>query len=270
MRTNTEVDEWFASWFDTPYYHILYRDRGYEEARAFMQRLTASLQLAKGARIMDLACGRGRHSLFLNTLGYDVTGVDLSPSSIAFAKATLREATQSNANTGENNATIANLNADNIRFDVHNMTVPYHQQFDAVFNLFTSFGYFDDEVDNLNTIIAIKKNLYDNGRAVIDFMNAPKVIKNLVPQDSKTEEDITFHQKRYVENDHIYKEITFTDGGRDYKFTERVHALTLKQFQSYFEKAGLQLTTCYGDYNLTPYNAETSDRLIMVLSKETE
>jgi SAM-dependent methyltransferase len=266
MSTNTEVDAWFASWFDTPYYHILYRDRGYEEARAFVKRMTSSLKLQQGATIMDLACGRGRHSLFLNTLGYDVTGVDLSPSSIAFAKATLRTAVQKD--TKINTPTdLGYLDPSHIRFNVHNMTMPYKKQFDAVFNLFTSFGYFEDEADNLRTIIAIKKNLNENGHAVIDFMNAPKVLKNLVAQDTKTEDGIAFHQKRYVKNDHIYKEITFKDKDRDYGFTERVHALTLSQFEAYFNKAGLQLTACYGNYNLEPYNETTSDRLIMVLKK---
>jgi len=266
MSTNTEVDAWFASWFDTPYYHILYRDRGYEEARAFMQRLTSSLKLQQGASIMDLACGRGRHSLFLNTLGYDVTGVDLSPSSIAFAKATLRIAIQEDTKNSVINA-LGNLDAARIRFNVHNMTMPYQKQFDAVFNLFTSFGYFEDEADNLRTIIAIKENLKEHGHAVIDFMNAPKVLKNLVAQDTKTEDGIAFHQKRYVKNDHIYKEISFTDNGHDYHFTERVHALTLAQFETYFTKAGLQLSACYGNYNLEPYNETTSDRLIMVFRK---
>lgn len=266
MSNNTQVDDWFTSWFDTPYYHILYRDRDYDEARMFMQKLTTSLNLQKGASILDLACGRGRHSLFLNTLGYNVTGVDLSPSSIAYAKTTLRKVTQENTNPIPKTF-LKDLNLAQIKFDVHNMTVPYKEQFDAVFNLFTSFGYFENESDNLLTIKAIKHNLKKDGYAVIDFMNAPKVIKNLVPQDTKVEEGITFSQKRYVKDGHIYKEISFNDDGRKYHFTERVHALTLTQFSNYFKHAGLQLTACYGSYDLTPYNEQISDRLIMILRK---
>ncbi len=266
MSKNTQVDEWFASWFDTPYYHILYRDRDYDEARMFMEKLTASLNLKKGASVLDLACGRGRHSFFLNTLGYDVTGIDLSPSSIAYAQSTLREMTQESTNAIPNKL-LEGLYPAQIKFDVHNMVMPYKQQFDAVFNLFTSFGYFEHENENLQTIKAIKENLKEDGCAVIDFMNVPKVIKNLIPLDTKIKQGITFLQKRYLENNHIYKEISFMDDGHKYHFTERVHALTLTQFTHYFNEAGLQLTACYGNYNLEPYDIENSDRLIMVLKK---
>ena len=76
------TQNWYASWFDTPYYHILYKDRGYDEAQAFMRALMAYLKPKDSAKILDLACGKGRHSVFLNSLGYNVTGVDLSKNSI--------------------------------------------------------------------------------------------------------------------------------------------------------------------------------------------
>jgi 2-polyprenyl-3-methyl-5-hydroxy-6-metoxy-1,4-benzoquinol methylase len=87
MSTVKTSDAWYANWFDTTYYHILYQHRDYSEAADFMRSLTHALQLPKQAHILDLACGRGRHSMFLNRLGYRVTGADLSENSIAFAKA---------------------------------------------------------------------------------------------------------------------------------------------------------------------------------------
>ncbi|MEN8885269.1 MAG: methyltransferase domain-containing protein, partial [Winogradskyella sp.] len=77
--------QWFASWFDTPYYHILYKDRDYSEAQVFMDNLTNYLNIPNGGKILDLACGKGRHSVYLNKLGYNVTGVDLSEKSITHA-----------------------------------------------------------------------------------------------------------------------------------------------------------------------------------------
>ena len=133
---------WFTSWFDTPFYHILYKDRNDTEAHAFMDTLTDYLNIPEGGTILDLACGKGRHALYLNKIGYDVTGVDLSENSINFAK------------QFENHR---------LKFEVHNMCKPYHKQFDAVFNLFTSFGYFDDDADNLKTIKAIKAELKEFG-----------------------------------------------------------------------------------------------------------
>ena len=241
-----ETDNWFASWFNTPYYHILYKDRDYEEAGNFMNQLTSYLQLPIGAKIMDLACGKGRHAKYLNKLGYEVTGVDLSPESIAYAK---------------------NFENDTLHFEVHDMCKPYPRQFDGVFNLFTSFGYFESEEDNLRTIKAIKSNLKENGRGVIDFLNVQKVKKHLNPKEKKTVGDITFSIERYLENDYIFKDIKFSDKGQDYFFTERVKALHLEDFKDYFDQAGVRLTDCFGNYSLAEFDEETSERLILIFGK---
>jgi len=199
---------WYASWFDTPYYHILYKDRDYAEAQSFMDNLTNYLNLPEHGKILDLACGKGRHSVYLNKLGYDVTGVDLSEQSINYAK---------------------QFENDSLRFDVHDMTKPYPETFDAVFNLFTSFGYFENDDCNLRTIEAIKTELNTFGFGVIDFMNANYVINNLVAEDTKTVERITFHQKRSVKNGYIVKDIAFEIDGEQYNFEERVKALSLPE-----------------------------------------
>jgi len=234
---------WYSSWFDTPYYHILYKDRDDEEAHAFMNQLTSFLTLPKGSEILDLACGKGRHSIYLNKQGYDVTGVDLSTSSIEHA---------------------SQFENESLHFKEHDMRLPLSQQFDAVVNLFTSFGYFESEEDNLRTIKAIKAELKSGGYGIIDFLNAKTVIKNLVPSETKTINGIEFQIKKYIKDNHIIKDIHFNDNGVAYNFTEKVMAITLEDFQGYFEKAGVQLKHCFGDYHLNPYLPETSDRLILI------
>ncbi len=241
MTKNTT--KWFTSWFDSPFYHILYKDRDHTEAHAFMDTLTHYLNLPKGGTILDLACGKGRHALYLNTLGYDVTGVDLSENSITYAK------------QFENHR---------LRFEVHDMCKPYRKTFDAVFNLFTSFGYFEKDDDNLNTIKAIKTDLNDYGFGVIDFMNSDFVIDNLVPEDTKTVNDIDFNLKRYVADGHIVKDISFTADGEDYNFQERVRAFTLQDFELLFEQADVHLLDVFGDYKLRKFNPKTSERLILI------
>ncbi len=235
--------QWYASWFNTPYYHILYADRDHAEAHQFMDNLTQYLNLPEGGKILDLACGKGRHSIYLNSLGYDVTGVDLSENSIAYAKKYENET---------------------LHFEVHDMCKPYNEKFDAVFNLFTSFGYFDRSEDNLNTLKAIKADLNESGFGVIDFMNADFVIKNLVPEDVKTIGGIDFYQKRYVEDNHIIKDISFTDQGKTYNYQERVKAKTLSDFEELFEQAGIYLLDIFGDYKLRKFHKSTSERLIMI------
>jgi len=240
MTTNTK--DWYASWFNTPFYHILYKDRDHAEAMSFMENLTSYLNIPEQAHILDLACGRGRHSIYLNSIGYNVTGLDLSEESIAFAK---------------------QFETDNLHFDVHDMSKPYHQQFNAVFNLFTSFGYFENEANNLNTIKAIKSNLKENGVGVIDFMNVNYVIQNLIDKDEKVVEGILFSQKRYEENGYILKDITFESNNQKHHYQERVKALNLNDFKAMFKMAGLTLLEVFGDYKLKPFHSVTSERLIL-------
>lgn len=235
--------QWYASWFDTPYYHILYKDRDYTEAQVFMDNLTNYLNIPQEGKILDLACGKGRHSVYLNTLGYNVTGVDLSEKSIAYAKQFEKE---------------------NLKFNVHDMSKPYPESFDAVFNLFTSFGYFEDEACNLKTIASIKAELNTFGFGVIDFMNVNYVLEHLVAEDIKTVEGIDFHQKRSLKDGYIVKDISFDADGEFFQFQERVKAFTLEDFEILFEKAGVYLLDVFGDYKLRKYHSKTSERLIMI------
>lgn len=234
---------WFASWFDSPYYHILYKDRDYTEAQLFMDNITNYLNLPDDAKILDLACGKGRHSIYLNKLGYDVTGADLSENSISEAKKSENE---------------------KLHFTVHDMREPYEEKFDAIFNLFTSFGYFENDADNLSTLIAIKDSLSEFGFAVIDFMNVPNVIDNLVAEETKTVNGIDFHIKRFHVDNHIYKEIDFEDKGEKFHFTEKVQALTLQDFENMMEEAGIFLLDIFGDYKLHKFHKKESERLIMI------
>ncbi len=238
-----ETKQWYSSWFDTPYYHILYKDRDHEEAQLFMDNLTNYLNLPENGTILDLACGKGRHSLYLNSKGYKVTGVDLSENSIAYAK---------------------QFENETLHFEVHDMCKPYHQQFDAVFNLFTSFGYFEKDSDNLKTIEAIQANLTEFGFGVIDFMNTHYILENLVTEDVKTVESIDFHQARSLEDGYIIKDISFTTEGETFKFQEKVKALTLADFEKLFEAAGVHLLDVFGDYKLRKFQKSQSERLIMI------
>ncbi len=234
---------WYASWFDTPFYHILYKDRDHTEAETFMNNLTNYLNIPEGGKILDLACGKGRHAIYLNSIGYNVTGVDLSENSIAHAK---------------------QFENESLHFEVHDMCKPYNEQFDAVFNLFTSFGYFDKDEDNLNTIKAIKADLNEFGFGVIDFMNTDFVLKTLIHEENKTVDGIEFHLKRHEEDGYIIKEIAFIHEGDDYHYQEHVRAFSLEDFEALFKKAGVYLLDIFGDYKLRKFDKKESSRLIMI------
>jgi SAM-dependent methyltransferase len=240
---STSPATWYASWFDTPYYPILYKDRNYREAQLFMDTLTHYLNLPEKASVLDLACGAGRHAIYLNQLGFKVTGIDLSANSIAIA--------QRNANA-------------NLEFRVHDMRQDFGQAYDAIFNLFTSFGYFDNDEDHLQTLVNMKKNLTEYGFGVIDFMNVNYVLNQLVADEEKTIDGICFKLKRYLKDGFICKEIDFEDQGQHFHFTEKVRAFTLADFQEMMDKAGIYLLDVFGDYKLKKFHKTESERLIMI------
>ncbi len=240
----TEEKAWFANWFDTPYYHILYKNRDYTEAQQFIDTLIQYLNPKQDSRILDLACGSGRHSRHLASLGFQVTGVDLSRQSIEEA---------------------AKYEQNNLEFFIHDMRDSFRiRYFDYIFNIFTSFGYFNTKNEHIKTLKNIKKGLKNDGVFVLDFFNAHKTIAHLKSKETKVVDNIHFDLKRYVNNGIIHKEIRFKDKGQDFFYTEKVHAFHLDDFKSFFEIAGLQIIEIFGDYQLSPYNKTQSDRLILM------
>jgi SAM-dependent methyltransferase len=240
--------DWFATWFNSPYYHTLYKHRNCNEAESFISKLVDFLKPPAHARFLDLACGKGRHSVFLNKKGFDVTGLDLAPESIK--EASLHE-----------NATL--------HFYVHDMRRLFRTNyFDYIVNLFTSFGYFENERDEQATIQAVAKGLKPEGIFVLDFFNSEKVIRNMKAQDELRVEGIRFRIRKTYAEGYIVKQIEFSDKGKDFHFKEKVRALTLPDFERYFSASGLKILHLWGDYELGAFDVNSSDRLIILAQKE--
>ena len=156
--------EWYLDWFNSPFYNQLYKERDYSEATYFMNNLISKLQIDKNSSILDLACGRGRYSLYLSKTGYKVTGIDISKENISEAKKN---------------------ESDKLNYVLHDMRQPLNEKFDLILNLFTSFGYYQNDKDNISVIKSIKYNLNSEGKAVIDFLNIDYVLNNLVKYEEK-------------------------------------------------------------------------------------
>jgi len=239
--------EWFECWFNSPYYHVLYKSRDFSEAELFIDNLIQLLKPEKTNRFLDLGCGKGRHSIYLNKKGFNVTGIDLSEGSIACAKMQENET---------------------LHFYTHDMRKLFRSNyFDVVLNLFTSFGYFEQEREDNAVINAVSKALKPNGIMVLDFMNSKKVIANLSCQETKTVDGIDFKIIKTLENNFIVKKIQFTDKRKAYDFEERVKALTLADFKKYFEANKLKIVHLWGNYKLEEFDELSSDRLIIVARK---
>lgn len=239
-----ESKEWFREWFDTEHYHRLYAHRNEEEARPFVERLTERLNLPRGSHVLDLACGRGRHARILHTLGYRVTGLDLSARNIAYCKVQETKGLQF------------------VQGDMR--LLPYQELFDAVLLLFTSFGYFSD-VENALVIDKVHKSLKPGGWFVLDFFNA-HLLKNLPPQDTtKTLSGHVYHIHKFLTPTHICKEIVVDEA---FRYLEKVRLYYDFDLRKLLRDQGFYICFEAGDYHIEPYRREISPRYIALSQKK--
>ena len=236
--------EWFQDWFNTTYYHLLYDYRNEEEAEHFMSNLIEFLHIKPNDTILDLPCGRGRHSLFLNAQGHRVVGADISENSITHAR---------------------HFENQNLRFMIHDMRDPLKERYHAIFNLFTSFGHFEHEETNAIVLKNFKQGLHENGYVVIDFLNLAKVRAELIPSQELVKQGVRYQIKKRITDQFIIKDIEVTDGDNQYKFQEKVQALDLEKFKRYSSEAGLKIIKIFGDYSLNDFSENSSDRLILIM-----
>jgi SAM-dependent methyltransferase len=238
---------WFKDWFDSPYYHLLYDKRDEKEAEKFINHLVEFLNPPEDSKMLDLACGKGRHARILSELGFDVTGVDLSENSIAEAK--LHE-------------------SETLHFEVHDMRKPFKPEtFHYVFNLFTSFGYFENEGDNILTLNSIHKNLTANGVLIHDYLNAECLLERFKQEETKVVGGVKFSINKHIENDRIIKTISFEDKGRFCRFEEKVSLYSLDDFKDMYQETGFEITAIFGDYDLNPFDKDISERMILISRK---
>lgn len=240
-------DFWFKDWFNSKYYHLLYNKRDDKEAGHFIDGLCKHLHLSPSARVWDLACGKGRHTIAFGKKGFQVTGTDLSKNSI-------KEAIEQNET--------------NVDFFLHDMRMPFRiNYFDCVVNLFTSIGYFEDYKDNFKVFSNVHSALKPGGIFVVDFFNSEKVKNKIVPKATVQREDTVFYITKEIKNNVIQKTIKFEADSQDHTYIETVSLLSLKDFEMFAKKSNLKLQNVFGNYSLEPFNADESERLILIFKK---
>lgn len=239
--------KWFQNWFNSPYYHILYHQRNDAEAEFFIDTLCLHLRPEQHARLLDIACGRGRHAIYLQKKGYEVTGIDLSVSNVQFAR---------------------QFENPRLHFYVHDMRhLFYINYFDIAFNLFTSFGYFETEKEHINALKTFRKALKNGGIMVLDYFNSFKIMNNLTHRETKEIDGIEFHIHKKVEGLNIIKAIEFEHKNKQFAFKEEVKAFTVDDFKRLFSASGFEVIDSFGNYALEPFDRAHSDRLIFVCRK---
>ena len=240
---------WYEEWFDHPEYELVYQDRDEDEAKRMVDLLERIARPAPGASILDMGCGRGRHARVLARRGYHVTGVDLS--AIAIEEAARRAAQEA-------------LTVLFRRGDMRNPVCDCC--FDGVINVFTAFGYFENDADHVRALRAMHRSLCPGGWFVQDFFNVPYVLEHLVPEDRFERAGSVIRQQRWVENGRVNKRITIRTGANEQSFVESVRLYTLEDFRAMYASAGLRLRHTYGDYEGHAHS-KASPRLILYAEK---
>jgi SAM-dependent methyltransferase len=246
------MQDWYKDWFNSPYYHLLYSHRDEKEAAHFIDQLLNFLSPPLGSRMLDIACGKGRHACQLSSKGHDVTGIDLSTSSILDAKKNESES---------------------LHFFVHDMRQPFWiNYFDYAFNFFTSFGYFDSRREHKDAIRTIAQSLKKGGILVLDYLNAENPQVTAAAEDSRSMEGVIFHIIKEQEGSYLTKKITVEDTGtgKQLRFMEKVAAFKLEDFRDMFLDQGLVIDRVFGDYDLQDFNKNESPRLILVARKSDQ
>jgi SAM-dependent methyltransferase len=218
--------EWFEEWFGEEYLE-LYPHRDIEDATRLVALLQRELPWQRGWRVLDCACGAGRHMQALERAGAQVFGFDLSA-------ALIRRAHQ--------NATHPVVRADlrHLPFRAASM--------DLTVNLFTSFGYFSSDLEHVEALAEMLDTVRDNGWFAMDFLHPDAVRGSLVPAEVCSVAGRRIEIRRFLSDDgkHVRKQIMLENGRQ---FEERVRLFEATELEQMLEEQGAQVVRRFGDYS---------------------
>lgn len=243
------LHKWYEESFGKDYL-LIYRHRDRRQAEKEVFRMMEWLKLPTQGKILDLCCGMGRHAMSLARAGYRVTGVDLSSELLQEARAS------------DPNELVNWVECDMRALPENKM---FKERFDAVVNLFTSFGYFEEDSEQLTVLRQIHKALKPGGRFIIDYMNAEYTTDHLVPFSERVEEGNLISETRRILSGFVMKEIVVQGTNHlTRRYSERVKLYGPEKLEDMLKKVGLTLDIIYGSYDGQHYDKRHSPRMIMV------
>jgi len=250
----TQGSAWYVDFFRDDYlnvYNHLFTTERAEKEVAFAE---LALELKAGARILDLCCGQGRHSVLFARHGFQVTGLDLNP---AYLDLTQRSA-------GAANVSVKTIEADM-------REIPFQDHFDAVVNMYSSFGYLESEADDLRVLESASKAIRSGGRLLLDMLNREWAVANYIQNDWHSGRDGTLYlEHRDLNLASSRMHVTFTivepDGQRRESVGHHIRLYTLTETTRLLQRVGLNLTGVFGGFDGEPYAIGTR-RMIVLAQK---
>lgn len=233
--------EWFESWFGAEYV-ALYPHRDESEAERVVELIEGTIGNAHVGHVLDLACGGGRHARALARKWWTV-GLDLSEVLLRLAHRETSEAAF-------------------VRGDMR--VLPFRRgAFELVVNLFTSFGYFQEDASHLRVIEEVARVTSRGGTFVLDFLNTSQIRDTLVPYDERSIGGRIVEQRREISDDGRFVTKRICIRGTEQRFTERVRLFEARELRSMMESAGFDVSARYGNYDASPLT-EGSPRAILI------
>lgn len=243
---------WYKSFFGEDYLRI-YDFLTPERTELEVKGIIHLLKLPPGSAILDLCCGHGRHSIELAKRGYRVAGQDLSEVFLQHA---------------QSDAEKQGVQVRWVQSDMRN--IPFENEFDAVINIFTAFGYLENEDEDQLVLQQIQKALKPGGLFLLETKNREWLMRNFDPGNVVRYEDglIVFEERDFdmlTDICHVKVTMLHPDGNRqEYGHAARMYSL--KDYAHKLTAAGLQIQTCYGGLEGSKLRISSS-RLVIIASK---
>ena len=242
---------WYVDFFRSDYlgvYGHTFSEERAEKESAFVAR---ALELKPGASVLDLCCGQGRHSIPLAKRGLRVTGLDLNPDYLELAKQA--------AKAGK--VTIETVAADM-------REIPFENEFDAIVNMYSSFGYLESEAEDLRVLESAAKALKAGGRLLLDMLNREWAIDNYIQNDWHAGADGTLYVERRdldlaTSRMHVHFIVVDPNGSRRESIGHIIRLYTLTEMTRLLEHVGLGVTAVFGGFDGETYAISTRRMIII-------
>lgn len=242
---------WYVDFFRGDYLNVyghMFTDERAEKESAFIAR---ALDLKPGASVLDLCCGQGRHSVQLAKHGFEVTGLDLNPDYTELAQKA---------------AKAANVAIETVAADMR--AIPFTNQFDAIVNMYSSFGYLESEAEDSKVLASAAKALKAGGRLLLDMLNREWAIDNYIQNDWHTGADGTLYVERRdldlaTSRMHVHFIVVDPNGGRRESIGHIIRLYTLTEMTRLLERSGMQVAAVFGGFDGEEYAIATR-RMIIV------